>query len=409
MHAEFVDKGTDEPFSAAVQNLQKVRLGLRLVEGVARVLKVPLYLLVQFRPVRYYQHPWIREVAANVVCKPHHRQGLATTLRMPNHAARLFRQSLAAGLQRVILVWAHYFLHPCIEHYSVANEKYKRLLVEEAQEAFYVRQLRSNLLSVVLPVAPELLRCANRRILETRVFALVGIVLWIGGDGELHGSEEGRNDVTLVRQALPYALVDGDERTLEFYDREGDAVDVNNYVWAGMSACHRVDEAYFLCEGEPVVKGMLEVDVHHILLGLARSWSRLCAADKQIVERSTMFEKVGKLCARQGGGLEKILGGSVYLKWRISFRVKECPHFALDDVRVPDAAIPRAFALGVLEVAEVVVVETIVIPHHGDYGVLILAFLFFRVVCHSNALILGSGLDCLLLPASRGSGGREWP
>ena len=72
-------------------------------------------------------------------------------------------------------------------------------LVEEAQETLRVRKLRPDLLPIVLPVAPELLRRPDSCVLEASVLAFVVVLLRIRRNGELHGREKRRYQVALVR------------------------------------------------------------------------------------------------------------------------------------------------------------------------------------------------------------------
>ena len=59
MDAELVDKRAYQPFGAAVQHLQKVRLRLGLIKGIVRVLEIALDLFVEFGAVCDYQDAWI--------------------------------------------------------------------------------------------------------------------------------------------------------------------------------------------------------------------------------------------------------------------------------------------------------------------------------------------------------------
>ena len=118
---------------------------------------------------------------------------------MPNDAARLVRETVATGAKSVKLVGAHDLLYACIGHYAVAYKEKERLLVEEAQETLRVRELRPDLLPIVLPVAPELLRRPDSCVLEASVLAFVVVLLQIRRNGELYGREERRYQVALVR------------------------------------------------------------------------------------------------------------------------------------------------------------------------------------------------------------------
>ena len=317
----------------------------------------------------------VGEVAADVGGEPDHREGLAGALRVPDHAARLGAEARLARAEGVVLVGAHHLLHAAVADHAVAEEEEERLLVEELRERRGVRQLRVGLLVVVLPVAPEAERRADRAVLEARRVALGVVRLLVRGDGELDGREEGRDQVALVREALADALLDRHGRALELDDGERDAVHVDDEVGARVAAGLRIDVADLLGEGEAVRERMREVEEHDVLLRPTGGGARLHAVHEQLVERGVALEEVGHLRKGQHALRADFADGLVDLHRRAARR-EEGAELVLEDRTVDGAVGAGGLPLRILPVAEIGVAEAGGVAEQADEAVLVEAFLF---------------------------------
>ena len=97
--------------------------------------KDTLDLIVQFLPVGDNHHAAVRDIFHNPFGEPHHDEGFAGALGVPDDAALPGMDTAAGGDVSKILIMPHDFLMPRIENYKVISERQKSLFLAKGNHA----------------------------------------------------------------------------------------------------------------------------------------------------------------------------------------------------------------------------------------------------------------------------------
>ena len=274
-HAELVDKRRDEPVPARIERCDQIITALGMVRRLPGLLESVRDLLVEFVAVGDDNNPRVIAMFADPLCKPHHHQRLARSLRMPDNAAFLLLDSRLGGIERENLVRAHNLLHTGIEYDRVVHKPQKTLRLEHLKNRTVQRvldvgrrehTLRARIPARFFPLEPEFRRSQCRTVFDS--FRLAA------GNEQLRGRKKSGNlSIALVAPILPHPFLDRDRRLLELNDAEHDAVDVNTHIRTAiwMLAAIRMNP-HFFCDRKRIVERILPIDEPDLLHRLA--WLR---------------------------------------------------------------------------------------------------------------------------------------
>ena len=133
--AELVNQRADEPLLALVQGVEQIRAAAGSVDLLVDAVEDLLDLFIKLGAVGDQQDPRIVLVLADPLRQPHHRQGLARALGVPDDAALALGDPLLRSLHAEELVVASRLLDARVEDHEVVDHLQQPILASTSGSA----------------------------------------------------------------------------------------------------------------------------------------------------------------------------------------------------------------------------------------------------------------------------------
>ena len=173
---------------------------------------------------------------ADPLCKPHHHQRLARSLRMPDDARLFLFNARLGGIKCKYLIRAHHLLHSGIKYNGIMNKPEKTLRLKHLKNGtvhciLYIRRCehtwRTRLPARLLPLEPVFRRSKSCPILDSFRLAT--------GNKQLSRRKESRDFfIFLIAPILPNTLFYRHRRFLKLDYRKKNTVHIKAYIGTTM-------------------------------------------------------------------------------------------------------------------------------------------------------------------------------
>ena len=141
-------RADDVDFLVVSEDIPQIIAASGTMNFFSHINKDALDLIVQLLPVGDNHHAAVRDIFHNPFGEPHHDEGFAGALGVPDNAALPGTNTTASGDVCKILVMPHHFLMPCVKNYKIVNKRQKPLFMAKGNntpaEAILLSPLQGN-------------------------------------------------------------------------------------------------------------------------------------------------------------------------------------------------------------------------------------------------------------------------